>query len=79
MDLGRRPLTVDKAKPSVGDVVTLKVTVTNHGPAEATGVAATATLPAGMTFVSSDGGANKFDPATGTWTPGTVAAHRRPP
>jgi uncharacterized repeat protein (TIGR01451 family) len=27
-----------------------------------------------MTFVSSDAAANKFDPATGVWTPGTVAS-----
>ena len=70
-----RHLTVDRLKPSLGDVVTLKVTVTNDGQVEATNVAATVTLPAGMTFVSSDAGANKFDPATGTWTPG----HRRGP
>ena len=66
--------TIDRPKPSLGDVVTLKVKVTNDGLVQATGVAATVTLPAGMTFVSSDAGANKFDPATGTWTPGTVAS-----
>jgi uncharacterized repeat protein (TIGR01451 family) len=65
--------TIDRPKPSLGDIVTLKVTVTNNGSVQATGVAATVTLPAGMTFVSSDAGANKFDPTTGTWTPGTVA------
>ena len=72
VDLGLT-LTADKAKPSVGDVVALKVTLANHGPVQATNAAATVTLPAGMTFVSSDGG-TRFDPTTGTWTPGTVAA-----
>jgi uncharacterized repeat protein (TIGR01451 family) len=72
VDLGLT-LTADKAKPSVGDVVALKVTLVNHGSAQATNAAATVTLPAGMTFVSSDGG-TRFDPTTGTWTPGTVAA-----
>ena len=66
-------LTVDRLKPGVGDVVTFKLTVANAAEVQATGVAAAVTLPAGMTFVSSDA-PNKFDPATGTWTPGTVPA-----
>jgi uncharacterized repeat protein (TIGR01451 family) len=72
VDLGLT-VSADKSKPSIGDVVTLKVTMANSGPVQATGAAATVTLPAGMTFVSSDGGTS-FDPTTGTWTPGTVAA-----
>jgi uncharacterized repeat protein (TIGR01451 family) len=72
VDLGLS-VAADKAKPSVGDVVTLKVTLTNNGPVQATGAAATVALPAGMTFVSADGG-TAFDATTGTWTPGTVAS-----
>jgi uncharacterized repeat protein (TIGR01451 family) len=66
-------LTVDRLRPSVGDVVVLKLTVANTSQVQATGVTATVTLPAGMTFVSSDA-PDKYDSATGTWTPGTIAA-----
>jgi uncharacterized repeat protein (TIGR01451 family) len=72
VDLGLT-VSADKTKPSIGDMVTLKVSMVNSGPVQATGAAATVTLPAGMTFVSSDGGTS-FDPTTGNWTPGTVAA-----
>lgn len=72
VDLGLT-LTADKTKPSVGDVVTLKVTMSNNGPVQATNAAATVTLPAGMTLLSSDGGTT-FDPTTGTWTPGTLGS-----
>jgi uncharacterized repeat protein (TIGR01451 family) len=72
VDLGLS-VAADKTKPSVGDVVTLKVSLANSRPVQATSAAATVTLPAGMTFLSSDGGTN-FDATTGSWTPGTVAA-----
>ena len=66
-------MTVDRIKPSLNDVVTLKITLTNTSQVEATGVTATLTLPAGMTFVSSDT-PDKYDSTTGTWSPGTIAA-----
>jgi uncharacterized repeat protein (TIGR01451 family) len=66
-------MTVDRLKPSVGDVVVLKVTLANASQIQATGAKATLTLPAGMTFVSSDS-PDKYDAATGAWTPGTIAA-----
>ncbi len=72
VDLGLS-VAADKTKPSIGDVVTLRVSLTNNGPAQATSAAATVALPAGMTFLSSDGG-TAFDATTGTWTPGTVAS-----
>ena len=65
---------VDRIRPSLGDVVTIKVTIANNGPVQATGVVANAPLPAGMTFVSADVGPSKFDPATGAWTIGTIAS-----
>jgi uncharacterized repeat protein (TIGR01451 family) len=65
--------TISKTRPSLGDVVIIKVTVTNNGPVEATGVQVTSLLPAGMTFVSSDVGPSKYDPATGAWDVGTLA------
>ena len=41
------PVTVDAT-------LTYTLTITNHGPSQATGVATTQTLPAGVTFVSAD-------------------------
>jgi uncharacterized repeat protein (TIGR01451 family) len=66
--------TVDHLKPSLGDTVTVKVKITNSGSTQSTGATANVTLPAGLSFVSSNGG-NAFDPTTGTWTPGTIAAN----
>ena len=66
-------LTVDRLKPSVNDVVTLKLTLTNAGQVQANNVSATVTLPAGMTFVSSDA-PNKYDSPTGVWTVGNIPA-----
>jgi uncharacterized repeat protein (TIGR01451 family) len=66
--------TIDRLKPSLGDAVTVKVTVTNDGPVEATGVQVTAALPAGMTFVSASVGPSKYDPLTGIWDVGSLAS-----
>lgn len=65
--------TVDKPTPSVGDVVTVTVRVTNKGTDPATGVTVAAALPAGMTFVSANSGQGTYDASTGTWTPDSVA------
>jgi uncharacterized repeat protein (TIGR01451 family) len=64
--------TVDKLKPSIGDIVTVKVTVSNNGDAPGTGVTVAATLPEGLTFVSADPGQGTYDSATGEWSVGTV-------
>jgi len=66
--------TIDKIKPSLGDVVTVTVTVRNDGDAPATGVALTALLPAGLAFVSATPGlgSGAYDSATGAWDVGTI-------
>ncbi|MEO0883459.1 MAG: DUF11 domain-containing protein [Pseudomonadota bacterium] len=51
----------------VGAAVTLTVTITNDGPADATGVVASIPLPPELSFVSSDAGAD-YDETTGMWT-----------
>ena len=48
------------------------LTVTNNGPANATGVTVTDTLPAGLTYVSNDCGATFANP-TLTWNVGALA------
>lgn len=60
-------ITASNTVPTLGDTISLTVTITNDGPADGSGITAAIILPAGLTFVSSDGGA-AFDPATGIWT-----------
>lgn len=65
--------TMTPATPAVGDQVTFTLTVTNHGPAAATGIVVSDLLPAGLTYVSDTGG-GAYVPGTGLWTvPGTLA------
>ncbi|PUZ26065.1 hypothetical protein DCC81_17645 [Chitinophaga parva] len=56
-----------------GSTITFTVNVHNNGPSKATGVKVTDLLPSGFTFVSSTAGAG-YDPATGIWTAGNIAA-----
>ena len=65
-------VTVDKSKPSVGDLVNFKITVANNGPSPATSVVLTTALPTGVTFVSATPGQGAYDKDTGIWTVGTV-------
>jgi uncharacterized repeat protein (TIGR01451 family) len=65
--------TVDAATAYEGGTLIYTMTVGNSGTADATGVTATESLPAGVTFVSATPSTGSFDPATGVWTVGTVA------
>jgi uncharacterized repeat protein (TIGR01451 family) len=56
----------------VGDNVVFALTVTNNGPANATGVTVTDILPAGLAYVSNDCGAG-FATPTLTWNVGALA------
>jgi len=60
---------VNNMHPNYLDNVTFTLTVHNNGPNNATGVIVTDKLPTGLKFVSSNG---NYDPATGTWTIGTL-------
>ena len=61
--------------PDFGDAVTFSVTLTNDGPATATGAQVLAPLPAGYAFVlAGPESAGEYDPDTGIWTPGPLAA-----
>ncbi len=66
--------TVINPTPNVGDSVTFTVTLTNHGPNDATGVQVTDLLPSGLTFVAATPAAGTtYDPTTGLWDVGALA------
>jgi len=64
--------TVDIPVPSVGEVITYAVTVTNFGPSTATNVEVQDLLPAGLTFSSGLTSQGSYNPLTGQWVVGTL-------
>jgi uncharacterized repeat protein (TIGR01451 family) len=64
--------TVDNLTPNVGDTITFTITLSNAGPANATNVAVSDLLPAGLAFVSATASQGTYDSGSGTWLVGTV-------
>jgi uncharacterized repeat protein (TIGR01451 family) len=65
--------TVDTATPNEGESVVFTVTVTNIGGNDATNIAVTDLLPAGVTYVSDTPVQGSYDNLTGVWTVGNLA------
>jgi uncharacterized repeat protein (TIGR01451 family) len=63
---------VNKANPSVGENVTFTVTVSNIGPAKATGVQVTDLLPSGYTLVSTAPSQGDYTAGSGLWNVGAL-------
>ena len=63
--------TVDIATPDIDTNVVFTITVSNAGPATATGVLVTDQLPSGFTY--SDSSSSAYNPVTGVWSVGTLA------
>ena len=64
---------VDKSGPvSQNDQVEFTITVTNHGPDDATNVSVTDKLPSGYTYVSHDTETGTYLPGTGEWSIGSL-------
>jgi uncharacterized repeat protein (TIGR01451 family) len=67
--------TASDAAPTVNQNVTFTLTLSNAGPTNASGVAVTDGLPAGLAYVSSTPSAGtSFNSGTGVWTVGAVAS-----
>src|ERR1039457_6166679 len=64
--------TVSNNTPPVGSNVTFTVTVTNNGPANATGISVTDVLASGYTLVSSTPGQGSYNAVTGVWNVGNL-------
>jgi uncharacterized repeat protein (TIGR01451 family) len=60
--------TVDIAAPNSNQNVVFTITLTNGGPATATGISVTDLLPTGLTFVSSNPSTGTYNQTTGVWT-----------
>jgi uncharacterized repeat protein (TIGR01451 family) len=65
---------ISNPAPAVDQQVTFTVTATNLGPSPATGVVITDQLPPGLTVVSATPSQGAYDPASGAWTAGSIAA-----
>jgi len=61
--------------PAAGDVVTFEITVTNNGPADATGVSLTDQIPTGLNATTNNGNvtSGSYSTASGVWNIGTLA------
>lgn len=67
-------LDVDRPAPREGQSVNYTLTLTNAGPDPATGIAVSAALPTGLTFVSATPTQGTYNQGTGAWTVGNLAA-----
>ncbi len=65
--------TVSNPTPNVGDTIVYTIQVTNNGPDAATNVTVQDMLPAAVGYLSSTAAKGSYDPATRTWTIGTIA------
>jgi len=69
---------VDDAAPAEQDTIVYTITVSNPvGAAQATGVALTDVLPAGVTYVSDVPGQGSYNDVSGLWTVGTIDANNQ--
>ena len=66
--------TVDTSSPVIGGNVVFTILASNNGPSNDTNVVVNDLLPSGFTYVSSAPSAGTYNPLTGAWTIGSLAA-----
>jgi uncharacterized repeat protein (TIGR01451 family) len=64
---------VSNPHPNPGDTITFTVTLTNHGPANASGVQVTDLVPAGLNLVMATPSQGTYTTAGGLWNVGSLA------
>jgi uncharacterized repeat protein (TIGR01451 family) len=64
--------TVSDPTPAIGDSIVYTITVSNQGPASATGVEVTDPLPARLIFVSALASQGSYNAQGGVWSVGTL-------
>ena len=64
---------ISSATPNVGQTITGDVTLTDNGPAAASGIVVTVPLPPGLTFQSVVPSQGTYDVSTGLWQVGSLA------
>lgn len=69
---------VDQPAPQVGDDVIFTITVRNNGPDEATNVELLDVLAPELVYISQNASQGTYDPATGVWMVGDLAAGETP-
>ncbi|AYB33041.1 right-handed parallel beta-helix repeat-containing protein [Chryseolinea soli] len=66
-------LQADKTNPTVGEQVTFTITLTNKGPAGATGIAVKDAAPMGLNFDNIAASTGSYNATTGIWTVGALS------
>ncbi len=64
---------VSNPTPNPGDTIQYQIAVSNGGPDDATNVAVTDLLPAGVTYSTHTASQGTYDPGTGLWAVGDLA------
>jgi uncharacterized repeat protein (TIGR01451 family) len=64
---------VDAGNPSVGDLLTYTLTVSNNGPSDAHGIEIVDLLPVGVTYHSHISNQGAYDSSAGVWAVGDLA------
>lgn len=68
-------MTVTNSTPTSGDTVTFTITLTNHGPSDATAITVDNPLPSGLTYIASTiTPPDTYTSATGQWTIPSLAS-----
>ncbi|MCH7548442.1 MAG: DUF11 domain-containing protein, partial [Candidatus Krumholzibacteriota bacterium] len=67
-------LSVSNAAPRAGEQISFPITVINKGPEDATNVAVQVPVPAGLTYSFHFATGGTYDPVTGVWDIGLLAA-----